>query len=84
MIGLDEMKGHLRVSHDEDDALIERLVASASAYLASVGVDVTSTPIPEPVRLAVILMVMSVYDRPEEAVPPTFDRLIAPYREVVL
>ncbi len=84
MIALDEMKTQLRVSHDEDDAMIERMIASAVSYLASVGVDVMSTPVPEPVRLAVILMVMSVYDRPEEDLTPTFDRLIAPYREVVL
>lgn len=82
MITLAEAKHFLRVDADDDDAVIERLIAAASDHLASIGVDMTATPIPPSVVQAQYLLLGHFYDHSE--LRPTdigVDRLIAPHRE---
>lgn len=84
----DEVKTHLRIDHDEEDAYIETLIAQAQAvaedYCRTQFPDVA----PEPVRLAVLLMVSHYYenrDNPDKQVYVTmrvaFENLLYPYRD---
>ncbi|WP_319519906.1 head-tail connector protein [uncultured Martelella sp.] len=88
MVTLADAKAHCRVDFDDDDAVIERFIAAASAHLASIGVDMSADPLPEPLDLAVLLLVGHFYTNREASsaealrrTPFGVDRLIAPYRE---
>ena len=97
ILTVDEVKTHLRIEEDDEDAYIEGLIKQAQAaaedfcrvsfdpYLDEEGQD---TDPPEPVRLAVLLMVSHYYenrDNPERAVYGTmriaFENLLYPYRD---
>jgi len=89
MVTLADAKAHCRVDFDDDDALIERFMAAASAHLAAIGVDMDADPLPEPLNVAVLLMTGHFYEHREAVTagvcmvetPFAVDRLIAPYRE---
>lgn len=86
---LDEMKGWLRVEHDEEDDLIRRLIQEAWAAAE----DFCRTPLdwaeaPSAVRLAVRLMVSHYYenrDNPDKqvylAMRLAFENLLYPHRD---
>ena len=97
ILRVDEVKTHLRIEEDDEDAYIEGLIKQAQAaaedfcrvsfdpYLDEDG---RETDPPEPVRLAVLLMVSHYYenrDNPERAVYGTmriaFENLLYPYRD---
>ena len=99
ILSVDEVKTHLRIQHDEEDAYIESLVKQAQAAaeeycrvsFESEALDpaVEQAPIPETVRLAVLLMVSHYYenrDNPEKQVYITmrmaFENLLYPHRDV--
>ncbi|MGV0820812.1 head-tail connector protein [Martelella sp. AMO21009] len=88
MVTLADAKAHCRVDFDDDDAVIERFIAAAGAHLTSIGVDMSADPLPEPLDLAVLLLVGHFYanreattDEALRRIPFGVDRLIAPYRE---
>lgn len=84
----DEVKIHLRIQHDEEDEYISSLIAQAQAAAEDYCRVQFSDPAPEPVRLAVLLMVSHFYenrDNPDRQVYLTmrmaFQNLLYPYRD---
>ena len=98
VVTLEEVKTHLRIEHDEEDAYIESLIRQAQTAaedycrVAFEPVDEEGNPIetavPEPVRLAVILMATFYYENRDipdmttyKATRMAFDSLLYPYRD---
>ena len=88
MISLADAKAYLHIDFDDDDAVVERLIAAAGDHLASIGVDMEATPMPAAVEQAQYLLIGHFYAHREATGPSTnaaiefgVDRLIAPYRE---
>ena len=97
IVSLDEVKEHLRVETDDEDDLLESLIAQAQAVaedycrtsFSDVDEDGNDITLPEPVRLAVLLFVSHYYenrDVPDRTVYTTmriaFENLLYPYRDV--
>ena len=98
IVTVDEVKTHLRIQHNEEDAYIESLIKQAQTAAEDYcrvqfePVDDEGTPIetdvPEPVRLAVILMTSFYYENRDipdmttyKATRMAFDSLLYPYRD---
>ena len=89
VLTVDEAKQHLRIEYDEEDELIEKLIQQAQAAAEDFcRVSFEDDTAPEPVRLAVMLMVSHYYenrDNPDRAVYGTmriaFENLLYPYRD---
>lgn len=91
ILTVDEVKVHLRIEDDEEDEYIESLIRQAQSTaedFCRVSFEDNNTA-PEPVRLAVMLMVSHYYenrDNPDRAVYGTmriaFENLLYPYRDV--
>lgn len=84
----EEVKAHLRIQHDEEDDLIDGFIAQAEAVAEDYCRVQFPEPAPEPVRLAVLLMVSHYYenrDNPDRQVYATmrtaFENLLYPYRD---
>ena len=84
----EEVKAHLRIQHDEEDDLIDGFIAQAEAVAEDYCRVQFPEPAPEPVRLAVLLMVSHYYenrDNPDRQVYVTmrtaFENLLYPYRD---
>ncbi len=91
MITLADAKQQLNLTDDDadDDALITRLIAAASAHLSALGVNMTANPLPADVGHAALMLMAHFYehreamtDAPLARVSIGVDRLIAPYREI--
>lgn len=88
ILTIEEVKAHLRIQHDEEDELIEGFIAQAEAVAEDYCRVQFTDPAPEPVRLAVLLMVSHYYenrDNPDRQVYMTmriaFENLLYPYRD---
>ena len=88
ILTIDEVKNHLRIQHAEEDELISTLIAQAQAVAEDYCRVQFSDSAPEPVRLAVMLMVSHYYenrDNPDRQVYVTmriaFENLLYPYRD---
>lgn len=84
-VSLAEAKLFLRVEQGAEDALIETLIAAATARVeGEVGLSLTSTS-PAPLRLAILMLTLKAYERGEVeiAIAPV-EAWIAPYRVVRL
>ena len=89
ILEVDEVKTHLRIEDDEEDDYIETLIKQAQAAAEDFcRVSFEDDNAPEPVRLAVMLMVSHYYenrDNPDRAVYGTmriaFENLLYPYRD---
>ena len=89
ILTVDEVKTHLRIENDDEDQYLEGLIRQAQA--AAEDFCYTAFPdeeTPEPVRLAVMLMVSHYYenrDNADRAVYGTmriaFENLLYPYRD---
>ena len=86
-----DAKAHLRIDETDEDSVIAGLIDAASDHLQSIGVDVSSTPLPPAIAQAILLLVGHYYenreatiDRPMHALPLGVARLIAPYRSIDL
>ena len=89
MLTLAETKLHLRVDHDDEDALIAALMATATAacadYLNMPAADLV-VAVPAPVKSAALLLVGSLYEQRESQGErpfhkhPAFEALLNPYR----
>ena len=97
IVSLEEAKTHLRVQHDEEDGLIEGLIAQSQTaaedfcrvsfepFLNDVGEAVEA---PGPVKLAILLMVGYFYEHREaedgagfRTMRRAFMTLLYPYRD---
>ncbi|WP_428718576.1 head-tail connector protein [Undibacterium curvum] len=85
---LDEARHDLRVSGNQDDAKIQRLlnaaIQSASEFINrpipwkdDLGVVL---PVPDTVYAAILLELRALYDSPEDICSPAFFNLLRPYR----
>ena len=84
----DDVKQHLRIEDDDEDAYIETLIAQAQAAAEDFCRVEFGGDAPQPARLAVLLMVSHYYenrDNPDRAVYGTmriaFENLLYPYRD---
>jgi uncharacterized phage protein (predicted DNA packaging) len=93
MLTLIETKNHLRVSHDDEDVLIQAMMSAAtyaSADYLNMDVAQLTPTVPSPIKAATLLMVGDLYanresqsDRPFNR-NPTYQSLLSPYRVVAL
>ncbi len=98
IVTVDEVKTHLRIQHDEEDEYIAGLIAQAQTAAEDycrVQFEPTDeegnpieTDVPQPVRLAVILMTSFYYENRDipdmttyKATRMAFDSLLYPYRD---
>ena len=89
ILTVEEVKVHLRIEDDEEEEYIEGLIRQAQAAAEDFcRVSFDEDTVPEPVRLAVMLMVSHYYenrDNPDRAVYGTmriaFENLLYPYRD---
>lgn len=88
ILTIEEVKAHLRIQHDEEDDLIEGFIAQAQAVAEDYCRVQFEDTAPEPVRLAMLLMVSHYYenrDNPDRQVYMTmriaFENLLYPYRD---
>lgn len=89
MLTLAETKLHLRVDHDDEDVLIEALMATATAacadYLNMPAADLV-VAVPAPIKSAALLLVGTLYEQRESQGDrpynknPAFEALLNPYR----
>ena len=89
MLTLAETKLHLRVDHNDEDVLIEALMATATAacadFLNMEAADLVRAW-PAPIKSAALLLVGTLYEQRESQGErpynknPTFEALLAPYR----
>ena len=89
MLTLTETKLHLRVDHDDEDVLIEALMATATAacadFLNMPAADLV-VAVPAPIKSAALLLVGALYEQRESQGDrpynknPAFEMLLAPYR----
>lgn len=104
VVSLEEVKAHLRIEDDEEDNVLMSLISQAQAkaedfcrvsFEPTVSVDengnTVATVTPEPVRLAVLLMVSYYFenrDTPDHTAYTTmrtaFENLLYPHRDVSL
>ena len=91
---IEQAKLHLRVDHADEDDLIERMLTAATHsvadYLDMTPEDFELLAMPAPVEAAILLRVADLYENREAVTDrslydnPTFLRLLAPYRVMVL
>lgn len=89
ILAVEEVKTHLRIQHDEEDAYIEGLIRQAQGAAEDFCRVALEDGAPEPVRLAVLLMVSHYYenrDNPDRqvylAMKTAFENLLYPHRDV--
>ena len=88
ILTIEEVKAHLRIQHDEEDELIEGFIAQAQAVAEDYCRVQFEDTAPEPVRLAVLLMVSHYYENREAAdniayatMRTAFQNLLYPHRD---
>ncbi len=89
IVTLDELKTHLRIQHDEEDGYLTDLIAQAQAAAEDYCRVSFEEEVPEPVRLAVLLMAGFCYENRDipdmtayKAMRMAFDSLLYPYRDM--
>ena len=88
ILTIDEVKIHLLIPHDEEDEYIEGLIAQSQGAAEDFCRTEFQDSAPEPVRLAVLLMVSHYYenrDNPDRqvylAMRTAFENLLYPHRD---
>ncbi len=88
MVTLQELKAHLRIEQDEEDGYLTALLAAAKTSCEDFCGRPFSDDMPEPVRLAMLLMAGHFFTHREnsdrdayEAMFDAFHALLWPYRE---
>ena len=76
IVTLCEVKAHLRIDHDAEDAYLESLIRQAQAVAEDFCRTAFAEFVPEPVRLAVLLFVSYYYEnRDSPGMCPTARRM---------
>ena len=88
VLTVDEVKAHLRIEEDEEDEVISSLIRQAQATAEDFCRVQFDENAPEPVRLAIMLMVSHYFenrDNPDRTIYGTmriaFENLLYPYRD---
>ena len=88
ILTVDEVKTHLSIQHDEEDEYLESLIAQAQGAAEDFCRAEFQAAAPEPVRLAILLMVSHYYenrDNPDRqvylAMRTAFENLLYPHRD---
>ena len=88
IVSVEDVKTHLRIQHDEEDEYIEGLIKQAHEAAEDFCRVRYADAAPEPVRLAIMLMVSHYYenrDNPDRFVYRTmlaaFQNLLYPHRD---
>ena len=91
VVTVQEVKTHLRIQYDDEDVYLDSLIRQAQAAAEDFCRVAFDESAPEPVRLAVLLMVSFLYenrDLPDKQVYITmrmaFENLLYPHRDVNL
>lgn len=92
MLTLQETKLHLRVDHSDEDALIQALIATATAAVGEYlnAPEPLDNTVPAPVKSAALLLVGGLFEQREDVSDrqlyrnDTYFRLLAPYRLMTL
>jgi uncharacterized phage protein (predicted DNA packaging) len=88
-----DLKSHLRIEHNDEDALLEAKIRTASAHIQSmIGVPLADfTEMPEPLKEAGRVMAGHLYENREataeaavQYLPLGFHDLVRPYRSWVM
>ena len=89
MLDLDAVRLHLRVDATTEDDLIEGLMATATAAVAShldLPIEQMTTTVPSPIKAAALLLVADLYENRSASTErplhrnETYERLLQPYR----
>jgi uncharacterized phage protein (predicted DNA packaging) len=89
-LSLEDVKAHLRVLHDDEDALIQRMADAAEALVAVYLGDDLPDPTPAPVEAAILLLTADLYENRERQTDKplsensTYALLLNPYRSMCL
>lgn len=88
MLTVDDVKMHLRIETDDEDDYIESLIAQAHAAAEDYCRTEFWVDAPQPVRLAVLLMVSHYYENRDNSdgvmyknMRMAFENLLYPYRD---
>ena len=88
VVTVSEVKTHLRIQYNEEDSYLEGLICQAQATAEDFCRVSFQEEAPEPVRLAVLLMVSFYHenrDNPDQqayaAMRTAFENLLYPYRD---
>lgn len=88
IVTIEQVKEHLRIQHDEEDGYLAGLIQKSQAAAEDYCRVAFSKDAPEPVKLAVMLMVSHYYenrDNPDRQVYITmrtaFENLLYPHRD---
>ena len=88
VLTIDEAKQHLRIEYDEEDELIEKLIAQAQAAAEDFCRVSFEENVPEPVRLACLLFVSYHYENRDipdmttyKSMRMAFEHLLYPHRD---
>ena len=88
VLTVDEAKQHLRIEYDEEDELIEKLIAQAQAAAEDFCRVSFEENVPEPVRLACLLFVSYHYENRDipdmttyKSMRMAFEHLLYPHRD---
>ena len=87
LLTLDEAKLHCRIDHNDEDALLGALIATATTAVADyLNVTTVDSTAAAPVKSAALLLVGALYEQRESQGDrqfyknPTFENLLNPYR----
>ncbi len=90
IITVEEIKSHLRIQHNEEDVYLEKLIRQAQAVAQDFCRVDFQDEAPEPVKLAVLLMVSHYYENRDNSdkqvyltMRMAFENLLYPYRDVI-
>lgn len=89
IVTVEEVKIHLRIEHDDEDDYLSSLITQAQTSAEDYCRAEFTSPAPEPVRLALLLMIGFYYENRDipdmtsfRAMRMAFESLLYPYRDV--